>query len=237
MKSFLTVLPFLFVSFNAATQDLNRDTVSVRWVRVQIDTTNEFLVRDSSCSILEAISSALKDEQNIVFLERSEIELKVKLYPKIDFSSDSIRALSGDGLSTNLNYDESNSLSISMNTENPLCYEDASAVIIWCDGIQGLQCFTYPPETTYVFPLHNIENFKIREEKQFNAQSQQWEFFPIGISFFPIYGNHSNYHLWFDLSLLKNATAQTNKSLEFLLEKSIREINICKSMSIITDLN
>lgn len=220
MKQLLAIPFFLLIGCNAISQTLNRDTVSVRWIRVPIDATNNFIVSDSSSALPQLISAALRDKQDIVFLEHNEIEWKVKLYPKIDFSADSIRkSFREDAISTNLNYDESNSLCIAMDNKNPLCYEDASSVIIWCDGVQGLQCFVYPSEGTYIIPLHAIKSVRIREEKQFNEELQQWEFVPIGISFWPTYGNNSNYQLWFDLSKLKNATTQTTSSLAFILQK------------------
>lgn len=226
----ITIIFVLFFNVTLSfSQSIFEDTTKIRWISVKRSPNNEFLFskeknRDSINTLIQLIEHASFEKKEIFFLERSEIDYKTKLYPAIKSieQKDSIEEfICIDQLSINSNYNNENSFLIRLDDDSILSYEDSNDVVVWCEGIIGLECIVLAPNTSFQFPKMDIYNIKIREELKRNPINNQLEYLPVGFTFSPCYGNGTNYQIWIDINRLKKAYPNHSSIwYEYFAEKS-----------------
>lgn len=193
------------------------DTVSIRWISVDRNNSNEFLfekMNDEDTNLLFLIEKASIEQKEVFFLETPELELKTKLYPGIGKKEifDSLyEKYWFDNLSINSTCLSENCIEVYMDPSKLIKYEDSLDVIVFCEGSFGSLCIVYSPKISFQFSKEDIHKIKIREELKLNTETGRFEYIPVGFTFYPCYNNESKYTIWVDINRL-NKLFQTSSS-------------------------
>lgn len=100
---------------------------------------------------------------------------------------------------------------ISVQSDYPMVDEYGDNLIVTLPD--GAQSFKYPPPDIYIFPSRECDEIRIKENRILNDQTNEYEFIPVGLSF---YFNGSKYwrgheKFWVDLNELFNALENKNE--------------------------
>lgn len=211
MEKMRTLKPLLIVSIllllsKVSAQTIFNDTTKIRWITIDFkDYYSQLDLKEnvSELNVLKVVEIAAKQKDEVFFIELNSIEQKTKMYPKlIDvLEYDSIISKSAV-YQINTNFNEDNSILISIDDSSALVDEKGDPIIVYCGGYQAWECYCYMPKSTFQFPLERFETIKIREELKFDSNLNDYVYKPVGITFSPCYLNYYNFDLWVDLSKL-----------------------------------
>lgn len=179
---------------------------SVRWIRVDNSESNAVLfefkgMNDST--LFGAIWKGAYYGEGIFFLESKDISHKVQSYPAL-IKFPLIDSLKVDSCITAYReiYEEqlANAIVVAFNDNLPLTNSIGDVIILDCGG--GMQCFSYPPKTYNVIPIAEIKEIRVKEIREFNSISNQYEYKPIAVLLSPQLVGKVDFEIWCDLSRL-----------------------------------
>lgn len=207
---FLSGFEFLFA------QDFRIDSIEVRWKIIPRNANNELLFRhsDSETNMLDFIAIMALQNEEIFFLEKHDINDKIKYYPKMKCYS--YAQIPADSLPNNLIHIHADFMNAQTIVIEPLinqALEDENFydINVWCNGVFGNICVIYPPKSQFLINKAETEFILIREEKRYDSSTGDSTFVPVGIYLSPQEGNFTTYNCWVDFRRLSKKLISPEK--------------------------